>query len=72
MVPYYELCHGSVSKLNRSIPSSAVEAGFACPKTQSKLFSGERTSPCEPNDSIIHVLTQPQVVLIIDINHIKF
>ncbi|RGH98860.1 hypothetical protein DW683_15715 [Bacteroides sp. AM25-34] len=36
---------GSVSKLNRPIPSSAVEAGFACPKTQSKLFSGERTSP---------------------------
>ena len=36
---------GSVSKLNRPIPSSAVGAGFACPKTQSKLFSGERTSP---------------------------
>jgi len=35
----------SVSKLNRPIPSSAVGAGFACPKTQSKLFSGERTSP---------------------------
>ena len=31
----------SVSKLNRPIPSSAVGAGFACPKTQSKLFSGE-------------------------------
>ncbi|WP_289307358.1 hypothetical protein [uncultured Phocaeicola sp.] len=42
-----------MSKLNRPIPSSAVGAGFACPKTQSKLFSGER------NDSIIHVLTQP-------------
>ena len=26
-------------------PISAVGAGFACPKTQSKLFSGERTSP---------------------------
>ena len=24
---------------------SFVGAGFACPKTQSKLFSGERTSP---------------------------
>ena len=35
----------SVSKLNRPIPSSAVGAGFACPKTQSKLFPGERTSP---------------------------
>ena len=39
------LQHGSVPKLNRPIPSSAVGAGFACPKTQSKLFSGERTSP---------------------------
>ena len=36
---------GNVSKLNRPIPSSAVGAGFACPKTQSKLFSGERASP---------------------------
>ena len=35
----------SVSKLNRPIPSSAVGAGFAYPKTQSKLFSGEQTSP---------------------------
>ena len=35
----------SVSKRNRPIPPSAVGAGFACPKTQSKLFSGERTSP---------------------------
>ena len=34
-------------KLNRSIPSSAVGAGFACPKTQSKLFSGERASPLQ-------------------------
>ena len=34
----------SVSKLNRPIPSSAVGAGFACPKTQSQLFSDERTS----------------------------
>ena len=39
------LNNGSMSKLNRSIPSSAVGAGFACPKTQNKLFSGERTSP---------------------------
>ena len=37
----------SVSKRNRPIPSSAVGAGFACPKTQSKLFSGERTSPLQ-------------------------
>ena len=36
---------GSVSKLNRSIQPSAVGAGVACPKTQNKLFSGERTSP---------------------------
>ena len=35
----------SVSKRNRPIPSSAVGEGFACPKTQSKLFSGEQTSP---------------------------
>ena len=35
----------SVSKLNRPIQLSAVGAGFTCPKTQSKLFSGERTSP---------------------------
>ena len=35
----------SVSKRNRPIPPSAVGAGFACPKTQSKLFSGEQTSP---------------------------
>ena len=35
----------SVSKRNRPIPSSAVGAGFACPKTQSKLFSGKQTSP---------------------------
>ena len=35
----------SVSKRNRPISSSAVGAGFACPKTQSKLFSGEQTSP---------------------------
>mgnify|MGYP000376294051 CR=1 FL=1 len=39
------LNNGSMSKLNRPIPSSAVGAGFACPKTQNKLFSGERTSP---------------------------
>ena len=36
---------GNVSKLNRPIPSSVVGAGFACPKTQSQLFSDERTSP---------------------------
>ena len=35
---------GNVSKLNRPIPSSVVGAGFACPKTQSQLFSDERTS----------------------------
>ena len=36
---------GVYQKLNRSIPSSAVGVGPACPNTQSKLFSGERTSP---------------------------
>ena len=35
----------SVSKLNRPIQLSAVGAGFTCPNTQSKPFSGERTSP---------------------------
>ena len=35
----------SVSKLNRPIQLSAVGAGFTCPKTQSKPFSGEQTSP---------------------------
>ena len=34
-----------MSKLNRHITLSAVGAGVACPKTQNKLFSGERTSP---------------------------
>ena len=37
----------SVSKLNRPIQLSAVGAGFTCPNTQSKLFSGERTSPLQ-------------------------
>ena len=46
----------SVSKLNRPIQLSAVGAGFTCPKTQSKPFSGE-PRPYELNDSIIHVLT---------------
>ena len=32
-------------KTNRLISSSAVGAGFACPKTQNKLFSGEQASP---------------------------
>ena len=40
---------GVYQKLNRSIPSSAVGGGLArphpCPNTQSKLFSGEQTSP---------------------------
>lgn len=48
---------GVYQKLNRSIPSSAVGVGLACPNTRSKLFSGEQTSPYELNDSIIHVLT---------------
>ena len=52
---------GSVSKPNRAILSSVVGAGFVCPKTQSKLFSGEQPRPYELNDSIIHVLTQPRV-----------
>ena len=50
-----------VSKLNRLIPSSAVGARFACPKTQSKLFSGEQPHPYELNDSIIHILTHSPV-----------
>ena len=36
---------GVYQKLNRSIPSSAVGVGLACPNTRSKLFSGEQTSP---------------------------
>ena len=31
-----------LKKLHRPIQSSALGAGFACPKAQSKLFSGER------------------------------
>ncbi|WP_132216088.1 hypothetical protein [Phocaeicola massiliensis] len=34
-----------MSKRNRTIQSLTVGAGFVCPETQSKLFSGERTSP---------------------------
>ena len=34
-----------MSKLKWPIRLLAVGAGVACPKTQSKLFSGERTSP---------------------------
>ena len=41
---------GSVSKLNRAIQLSDVGAGFACPKTQSKQFSGE---PLEGVETII-------------------
>ena len=51
----------SVSKPNRAILSSVVGAGFVCPKTQSKLFSGEQPRLYELNDSVIHVLTQPRV-----------
>ena len=51
----------SVSKLNRPIPSSAVGAGFACPKTQSKLFRASEPRPYQRNDSIIHFLTHPPV-----------
>ena len=50
---------GVYQKLNRSIPSSAVGVGLACPNTRSKLFSGEQPRPYELNDSIIHVLTTP-------------
>ena len=46
----------SVSKRNRPIPSSAVGAGFACPKTQSKLFRASKPRPYARNDSIIHIL----------------
>ena len=35
---------GSV-KTKPDYPILTVGAGFACPETQSKLFSGERTSP---------------------------
>ena len=45
-----------MSKPNRSIPSSAVGAGFACPKTQSKLFSGEQTSPLQTKQYLITLL----------------
>jgi len=38
------LYKGSV-KTKPDYPILTVGAGFACPKTQSKLFSGERTSP---------------------------
>ena len=41
---------GSVSKLSRAIQLSDVGAGFACPKTQSKQFSGE---PLEGVETII-------------------
>ena len=41
---------GSVSKLKWPIQLSAVGAGFACPKTQSKQFSGE---PLEGVETII-------------------
>lgn len=44
-------------KLNRSIPSSVVGAGFACPKAQSKLFRASEPRPYKLSDSIIHVLT---------------
>ena len=37
--------NGSVSKLKWPIQPSAVRAGIACPKTQSKLFSGKRILP---------------------------
>ena len=40
---------------------SFLGAGFACPKTQSKLFSGEQPHPYELNDSIIHILTHSPV-----------
>ena len=62
----------SVSKLNRPIPSSAVGAGFACPKTQSKLFSGERTSPLRTkrqhyprfdNPFLLYRVTYPFLIL---------
>jgi len=49
-----------VKKLNRSIPSSAVGAGFACPKTQrhkANCFRASEPRPYKLNDSIIHVLT---------------
>ena len=41
----YPTKKGRCVKTKMPIQSSTVGAGFACPKTQSKLFSGERTSP---------------------------
>ena len=38
--------HEGMSKL-KDYPIGNCRAGFACPKTQSKLFSGERTSPLQ-------------------------
>ena len=61
-----------VKKLNRSIPSSAVGAGFTCPNTQSKLFSGERTSPLRTkrqhyprfdNPFLLYRVTYPFLIL---------
>lgn len=44
------------SKLKRPIESLTVGAGFACPNTQSRLFSGEQILPLLANDSIINIL----------------
>ena len=33
------------TKIKNYPHEKSTEPGFACPKTQSKLFSGERTSP---------------------------
>ena len=49
---------GSVSKRNRAIPSSVVGAGFACPKTQNKPFSGEQTSPLRTKRQQYHHILQ--------------
>ena len=61
-----------MSKRNRTIQSLTVGAGFVCPKTQSKLFSGERTSPLRTkrqhyprfdNPFLLYRVTYPFLIL---------
>ena len=56
---------GSVSKRNRPIPSPAVGAGFACPKTQSKLFLGEQTLPLRTKRQHYPGFNTPHLFLIV-------
>ena len=57
----------SVAKLNRPIQLSAVGAGFACPKTQSKLFSGERTSPLRTKRQYYSRFDTPRSIKILNV-----